>query len=91
MRNLCTKKRPQKFTNVKCSHCVKRGVSYFGKTNVQIKEDGNRCWCSQCNKIGKNEPPKIEIFCDENVHNMSRDFSYHKITVWSAMMSPWPS
>ena len=84
MCNLCTKKRPQKFTNVKCSHCVKRGVSYFGKTNVQIKEDGNRCWCSQ-------EPPKIEIFCDENVHNMSRDFSYHKITVWSAMMSPWPS
>ena len=33
------KKRPEKFTNVKCLHCVRRGVNYFRRPNVQIKED----------------------------------------------------
>ena len=84
-------KRPEKFTNVKCLHCVNRGVNYFGKTNVRVKKDGNRGWCSHCNKIAKIESSEIKIFCGENVHHTSRNSSYHKISVWSAMMFPGPS
>ena len=85
------KKSPDKFTYVTCSHCVKRGASYFGIRNVQIKKDGNHCWFSQCNKIGKREPSEIEMFCGENFHHMSRDSSSHKISVWCAMMFLGPS
>ena len=61
MPNLCTRKRLEKFTNVKRWYCVKRGVNCFGKTNVRIKKDGNHCWCLQCKKLGRKSHPKLKF------------------------------